>query len=446
MAWSSVKEQITDGTSGLAPNSGAVALVVGTSSKGGNSSLTIGKKSNIADIVGYGEMPKRLRDMQITMGDVSILALRTEGDIKGTLSEINTKRNINITVTGEPLCQASINISVYTEGAIGQAEIKITMTGDLEKDEVLLIPSDGIIKLEDLGLNLLFPLNQEYTKNNSWDFNITAPTSSFEVIKKAIEEALEIYTPEFIMVAQESNAEFVQKLGETAEWLFEDHKPTLILTETGLDSSKTYEEAIADKQKEFAKVNARFVSVVCQPLSEVKTAVGLCAGHITRANVNESIGATNRFNVSTYIAPINWSNVNSRALDESRFITLRTYAGLQNLFWSNGRTMASDKSDYRYIEVVRTVFKAIRLARRASLPYIQSAGDEIGLQNLLAEVRNAIDGMVSTNPRELDDYLVEMPSGQDIVNDGVRFNISLFGIPVIRKINLNFMFRYNKGK
>jgi len=162
--------------------------------------------------------------------------------------------------------------------------------------------------------------------------------------------------------------------------------------------------------------------------------------------VNQSIGATNYFAIYNCELPLNWTNANSRALDESRFITLRTYAGLQNLFWSNGRTMASDKSDYRFMEIVRTVFKAIRLARRASLPYIQAEGDESGLQNLLAEVRNSIDEMVSTTPKELDNYEVEMPSGQDVVNNGVRLDISLFGIPIIRKILLNFMFRYNKSE
>jgi len=36
--WSKVNEKITDGTSGLSPNSGPIAIVVGTSSKG-----TLGK-------------------------------------------------------------------------------------------------------------------------------------------------------------------------------------------------------------------------------------------------------------------------------------------------------------------------------------------------------------------------------------------------------------------
>ncbi|MGL5956792.1 MAG: DUF2586 family protein [Brevinema sp.] len=440
--WSSVQEQITDGTSGLAPNSGAVALVVGTSSRGGYSLLTLGKKSDISEVLGYGELPNRLRDMQKTMGDVSILALRTKGDIAGSVSPITTIGNINITLAGSPLCASEVNVSVYTEGEIGQAEVKISLTGDVERVE--LLPEDGIITLEDVGITLVFPLDIEYLETSRWFFETTAPTSSVEVIKEAVENALELYTPEFVFVAQSVDAGYVRTLGQFSEQLFEDHKPILFLTQTELSLDLPIAEAIAEKQVEFAKVDARFVSVVCQPLQGKTLASGLVAGHMTKAKVNQSIGATNFFAVYNEDLPAGWTNTHSRALDESRFITLRTYAGLQNLFWSNGRTMAGDKSDYRFIEVVRTVFKAIRLARRASLPYIQAPGDETGLQNLIAEVRNAIDGMTTSNPKELDDYEVEFPKGQDVVNNGVRLDISLFGIPIIRKILLTFAFKYNK--
>ncbi len=178
---------------------------------------------------------------------------------------------------------------------------------------------------------------------------------------------------------------------------------------------------------------------VCQPMGSDSIAGALCAGHITKAAVNQSIGCTHLFGIYNQELPEGWTNANSRALDEGRFTTLRTYAGLMNHFWSNGRTMGT--SDYRFVEVVRTVFKAVRLARIASLPYIHADGDEVGLQNLLAAVRTTLDSMVQAG--ELDDYAVDMESGQDIVNNGVQLDISLYGIPVIREISLNFMFKYN---
>lgn len=229
------------------------------------------------------------------------------------------------------------------------------------------------------------------------------------------------------------------------ETLFTDkHQPLFALLETNLDSSKPLAEAVTAKIAEYKGVDARFVSVVCQPLANRQSAAALCAGTLTQASVNQSIGATKYFGMQGLQLPEGWTNQTSRSLDEARFITLRTYAGLNGLFWANGRTLASDTSDYRFIEVVRTVFKAVRLARRASLPYIQAPGDKSGLQALLAEVRAALTKMTASNPKELDDFAVIMPSGQDIVNNGVQLDISLYGIPIIRKIILNFMFKYNQ--
>ncbi len=293
---------------------------------------------------------------------------------------------------------------------------------------------------------LAFPIDTDYTVEDTWSFSTSPLPVSFETIEETITNILEIYTPEVIAITQAVDGDFVKALGATSERLFEDHKPTLFLTHTELDTDVSYSEAVAHKQIEFAKIDARFVSVVCQPLADDSSALGLCLGHIVKARVNQSIGATNYFGISEASLPDGWTNVNSRALDESRFITLRTYAGLNNIFWSNGRTMAGDTSDYRFIEVVRTVFKAIKLARLSTLPYIQADGDDIGLQNLLAEVRNAIECMVTTNPKELDSYEVELPSGQDVANNGVQLEISLYGIPIIRTILLNFMFQYNESE
>lgn len=507
--WSKVNEKIIDGTSGLSPNSGPIAIVVGTSTKGTlGKAISLGKKSDVASDLGYGTLSSRILDMQKTMADVSILAIPTEQTDAGTFSEIKKIGAHQITTERTPLYTSDLKITVTNSGKIGTAEVKIESTGDKFFEESFIIPKkvvakltkdeivdktkdeivDGLIKLDDLGISLQFPIDAIYTSYfpaepevpatplipatsttpeisaipaipakpevlaDSWSFSTTAPTSSFAVLETVISQALEMYTPEFVFVAQSVDEDFVKTLGSLSERLFEDHKPVMFLTETDLDPTKSLSDAITDKTEKFAKIDARFVSVVCQPgyvltsAGKVKrSASGLCAGHITKANVNQSVGATNNFAIYDFELLENWTNANSRALDESRFVTLRNYAGLNNLFWTNGRTLASDKSDYRYIEVVRTVFKAIRLSRRAALPFIQSNGDTIGVQNLLTEVRSAIDTMVTNTPKELDDFAIELPKDQDVANNGVILNIELFGIPIIRTINLNFMFKYNKS-
>lgn len=350
-----------------------------------------------------------------------------------------------IPVSGAMKCEASVSITVITAGAAGSAEINISITGDKTGSEILLIPANGTIALEDLGITLLFPTEGDFALTDAWSFGITAPTSTFAALQAALDAALELHNPEFVFVCQTTTAADAVNWSAAMETLFTDkHQPLFALLETNLDSSKPLAEAVTAKVKEFQGIDARFVSVVCQPLANWQSAAALCAGTLTRASVNQSIGATKYFGMWGLQLPEGWTNQTSRSLDEARFITLRTYAGLNGLFWANGRTLASDTSDYRFIEVVRTVFKAVRLARRASLPYIQAPGDESGLQALLATVRAALTKMTASNPKELDDFAVDMPSGQDVVNNGVQLDISLYGIPIIRKIILNFMFKYNQ--
>lgn len=444
--WSSVEEKITDGTSGLSPNTEPAAVLIGTCSKGTvNVPVSLGKGSKIEDVLGYGELPRRFAEMQANMSDVSVIAAPSNPDQPGTIGEVKQTGDKALTVSGATKCAASVSITVITAGAAGSAEVNISITGDKTGSEILLIPANGTIALEDLGITLLFPTEGEFAVTDAWSFGITAPASTFASLQAALDAALELYNPEFVFVCQTTTAADAVNWSAYMETLFTDkHQPLFALLETNLDSSKPLAEAVTAKIAEYKGVDARFVSVVCQPLTNKQSAAALCAGTLTRASVNQSIGATKYFGMQGLQLPEGWTNRISRSLDEARFITLRTYAGLNGLFWASGRTLASDTSDYRFIEVVRTVFKAVRLARRASLPYIQAPGDKSGLQALLAEVRAALTKMTASNPKELDDFAVDMPSGQDVVNNGVQLDISLYGIPIIRKIILNFMFKYNQ--
>ena len=398
------------------------AIVIGVSSIHG--SMSIKKKSNISEIFGYGEMPTRIKAMQKNIADAPILGVGINANIIGVISPVKTLSNLYIAISGLPICTSNIQCEISKDGTIGQAELKITITGDVEKEEVIIIPENGVVVLDNTGLEILFPLEVNYTQSDSWSWDTSAPQSSFDVFEKTIRENLELHTPEFILIAQSVNADFVQKLGVLAEEFFENRKPVLFLTETDLDETLSYEEAVSEKQVEFAKVDARFVSVVCMPKSNISV-VGLCAGHITKANVNQSIGATNNFAIYDYQSPEGWNNAHSRALDESRFITLRTYAGLNNLFWTNGRTMANDKSDYRYIEVVRTVFKAIRLSYLAAQQYIYPNS------NLTDKIKKNLNGMINPVPKEIEDFTIIQYE-----KDKSTYHIELFGIPIIRSIKI----------
>ena len=440
--WSSVEEKISDGAAGLSPSSSPAIVFVGTAEKGlSNKAYSLGKRSSTASIFGQGRLSEIVGDCQKSMGDVSFIAVRAEGDIGGEIGLV-TSKGAEIVVGGTPAFGASVVIE-----ATSNEEVFLMINGDKRYLPVL---DDRYMVIGDTGLSAVMP--DTMAKGDRWEFVTTAPKASREALKKAIDSVLELYTPEAVFVCQNSTAGDASYWGAQAENYFQaEHKPILFILSSDLGGGSSYDSLIADKIEEFAKVDAQFVSVICQAGEIIegssfykRSPMGLLASTFTKCGVEESIGATRSHAVANYSLPEDWTNVHSRALDEARFITLRTYAGLNGIYWSNGRTLAGDTSDYRFVEIVRVVHKAIRLARRASLPYIHAPGDDIGVGNLLAEIRSALTKMVGAS--ELTGFEVEAPEGQDIMNNGIEVELALFGVPIIRKIVLNFRYLFSESE
>ena len=67
-------------------------------------------------------------------------------------------------------------------------------------------------------------------------------------------------------------------------------------------------------------------------------------------------------------------------------------------------------------------------------------------ETFLAARYHSLAAKKETLPPELAAYVVNIPSGQDIVNNGVAVEITLIGIPIIRQIKLYFSYAYAGGK
>ncbi len=148
--------------------------------------------------------------------------------------------------------------------------------------------------------------------------------------------------------------------------------------------------------------------------------------------------------ISQLVLPEGWEAVQA-TLEDAGYQTAKKYAGLNGVYWGDSRTMADATSDYRYEEVLRTVFKAVRLMRIAALKSMyDEAGDPLavddkaqtGIHALKANIENSLDSMVKANPKELAAYVVDIAAGQDIANNGVAVDVTLIGIGIMRSIKL----------
>lgn len=352
--------------------------------------------------------------------------------------------------SGGVLAGAELVIQVVKGGGHNTGTYQLSTDGGDNFGRVRTIPVNGTVELSGFGVNVTFP-EGTYTAGTTYTCRVLAPTPSIMDVMDGLESPLALYDVEFVHIAGETDSVDWTAAQTKAEELWNLQRPTYFKMETrlphdGEDLNDFAAYLLAEKQG-FA---GRFVTVCCQygeitdstGASHLRTAGGLQAGRVMSIPVQRATGRVKDGPVSQLSLPDGWEAVQS-TLEDAGYLTAKKYAGLDGVYWGDSRTMADATSDYRYEEVLRTVFKSVRLMRIAALKSMyDEAGDPLrpdsatGLAYLQASLENALDTMVKANPKELAGYVVDIASGQDIANNGVAVDITLIGIGIIRQIKL----------
>lgn len=362
-------------------------------------------------------------------------------------------------VAGEVLAGGELAIQIVRGGKLNEGTYQLSTDGGENYGTVKTLPVDGIIPVSALGVTVTFPQG-DYAGGTTYRCRLLEPVPSIVDVMAALEEPLARYDVEFVLVAGATDSVDWLAMQAKAEELWNLHRPTYFKAEARLPrDDEDLNDFTAWLVEEKQDVAARFVTVCAQyggitdSSGTVKTrnASGLQAGRVMSIPVQRAAGRVRDGNVSQLALPDGWMAVQS-TLEEAGYLTAKKYAGLDGVYWGDSRTLADATSDYRYEEVLRTVFKAVRKGRIAGLKSMyDEAGDPLlvngaaGLAYLKANIENALDGMVGALPPELAAYVVNIPSGQDIVNNGVAVEITLIGIPIIRQIKLYFSYAYAGG-
>lgn len=362
-------------------------------------------------------------------------------------------------VAGEVLAGGELAIQIVRGGKLNEGTYQLSTDGGENYGTVKTLPVDGIVPVSALGVTVTFPQG-DYAGGTTYRCRLLEPVPSIVDVMAALEEPLARYDVEFVLVAGATDSVDWSAMQAKAEELWNLHRPTYFKAETRLprddEDLNDFTSWLVEEKQDVA---ARFVTVCAQyggitdSSGTVKTrnASGLQAGRVMSLPVQRATGRVRDGNVSQLALPDGWMAVQS-TLEEAGYLTAKKYAGLDGVYWGDSRTLADATSDYRYEEVLRTVFKAVRKGRIAGLKSMyDEAGDPLlvngaaGLAYLKANIENALDGMVGALPPELAAYVVNIPSGQDIVNNGVAVEITLIGIPIIRQIKLYFSYAYAGG-
>jgi len=368
----------------------------------------------------------------------------------GPVVRFGSESSPMLKVSGMVLAGAQLVVQIVRPGRRNEGTYRLSVDGGDNWLKTRTIPMDGTVLVPDYGVAVNFP-EGVYAGGATYKCDLLSPGSSIVDVMTALERPLALYDVEFVKVTGPTDAVDWTAAQARAEELWDAHRPVYFKMQARLpydgEDTSDYAAYLLEQRAMFA---GGFVQV-CSAWGEVSDAGGerrrrnfggLQAGRVMSIPVMRATGRTKDGPISQAHLPEGWEE-SQPVLEEAGYLTAKKYAGLKGVYWGDSRTMAEDTSDYRFEEVLRVVFKAVRLARIAALKSMyDEAGDPlapsdmVGLGYLKAEIENALGTMVAAIPKELAGFVVDIPPGQDIVNNGVAVEFTLIGIPIIRKIKL----------
>lgn len=459
-----VFEFLVDGTSGLAPGGvEGACIVVGVCSVGEvGKAYLLGTSSDLTALLGVGPLVDRLRDLFAAAGQgPAVIAVPAQGQGGSVTAVVKTGSGPEIVTAGTPKADADVVMQILSAGGRNVGTYRLSLDGEDNWGPERTIPVDGVIAVGSTGVNITFPEVSAAVAGDLYTFAISAPTPTVTAVLEALEQPLALYDVEFVYVVGPSDSTDWAALGAKADELWNAHRPTFFVAESRLpNAAEDLDTWTAAMMSEGSGYAHRFVAV-CSAFGEIadstgkrltRNAAGLLAGRLLAIPVMRAPGRVRDGAVSQLTLPDRYTETHQSQLEAAGFVTARRYAGLSGTYWGDERTLADVTSDYQYLTVLRTVFKAVRKCRIAALKSMyDEAGDPvleggaIGLEYLKTNLETALNTMVSAIPKELAGHVVDIPSGQDIINNGVAVEMTLIGLPIIRTIKLFASYVYAGG-
>ncbi|UCE67657.1 MAG: hypothetical protein JSU85_06515, partial [Candidatus Zixiibacteriota bacterium] len=438
MSLPNVNEVIKDG--GLGVISAASAGVFGIE---GNASMgtvetpyAIGDPATAEDTFEAGTLLERILDA-FANGAIRIIAVRTDATggtatDKGTpTADTGNTSTGTVDTTGTPKNDRDIKL-VITDGGVdgslaaGGVKIKISKNGGLSyEDEISLGASSP--QSVDLGNGTGVTLTDNVTpagsfvENDFWTWSCTEAKPTTQKKLDAIEKLAENNEISWIHVTDATDETFWASLSTLNATIKAGHKYIWFLAESDRPSGA---ETTAEWVTSLETASASFFdSDVCISAgwglltdkngdSLIRNGAAIMSGLFAGADVNECIGHVGGFKINNMLSlyPTDLTEALIESLDVARYATFRFWPG-HGYRVTDDRAMASLTSDFQRVRHTRTLYKAVKLARTAALPFVNAVASESGLIALQKACETPLDRMKSDG--EIEGYTVVIPAGQD---------------------------------
>lgn len=467
MALPNVYEEIKDGGLGLiAPANAGVFGIVGNASQGNNEEIYIlNDPATAEDTFEAGTLLERILDA-FGNGATKILVVKadpTDGtaasytDPTAGSGNSGTGTVVKPTTPGTPNSDRDFKI-VITDGGVdgslaaGGVKIKISQNGGLTygDDITLASSSPQTIDLGN-GTTVEFTDNEtpegSFVKDDYWTLSSTEAKPTTQKVLDAVEVLGENDEVAWIHVSDATDETFWASISTYNAELEAKHKYIYFVMESDRPTdSETTDQWITTLQTASSLYFEKRVMVCAgwglltdrNGEALIRNGAGIVDGLTARAKVQESIGWVRGFKVNNMLSlyPTDLTEAQIDTLDQARYATFRFWPG-HGYRVTNGRMMATQTSDYRYLETLRVVNKAVKLVRSAAVPFVQAVADAAGLIAYQKSLENPLEQMKTDN--EIVGYELLIPAGQDVTSTGeVLAQLTVIPVPIMRKLTIVF--------
>jgi len=366
-----------------------------------------------------------------------------------------------VAAEGEPRAGGQLQLLIVKTGGLNQGQYQLSIDGGDNFGPRRTLPFDRRINVPELGISLNLAFG-EYQAGAMYEWEVLAPVPTTAAVMEALTLPLESQDVEFVYVVGPSDSVDWAAAAALGQEQWNRHRPTYFKFEArpprAGEDLNDWATALMGERADFASHYVQVVAAFGETsdstgLSRLRNWAGLNAGKTVGNPVQRAAGRVRDGAISQARLPEGWNESLQVYLEDAGFITAKRYAGLNGVYWGDSKTLAEVTSDYQYEEVLRVTFKALRKCRIAALKSLNDeAGDTLlpemaaGLKFLEANLEAALDTMVKAVPQEMADYKVDIPIGQDIVNNGLAVELTFIGIPIIRRIQLFGKYVYAGGK
>jgi hypothetical protein len=458
---------LLDGRLGtLPPSLDGIHAKVGVSSLGAtNSVVTITSLDDVTAKLGTGPLAEKCA-ATLQMGLRPIYAVPAGVGTAGsnstvTVTRASTPGTANLTVSGTPRDDYDVIVRITRAAAnlaANLAAFQFSLDGGDNWSLETSVPVGGAYNVlaAETGLTLTF-VDGTFVVDETFAFRSTGPVMSAGTMGTAVDavigsiygfEAIHVVgsCPAAVAVAFDAKLVAARNAFKYLCGIVETRMPTAAET---VDQWKT---AIAT---DYVNFSSKFVSVVAA-WGEV---VSQLTGRQNRANLGaQFVGWSLQGDVSAspgevirggvpQIVSLGHNEYLSPGLDAARFVTFRTYDGINGFYITNWMSAAGVLSDFQFGERGRTINKVCRLERLAALRFVHSKVrvtrdgklDPRDLGPIQAYLENPLNEMQARN--EISNFTVTINPDQNILSTSTIFvDIAVVPVGIARWIGMTIGF------